>query len=224
MNFAELILSALAALIALTLHEYAHGYAAYKLGDNTAKAMGRLSLNPIHHIDPIGALCMVLFHFGWAKPVPINPRNFKNPRRDMMLSSLAGPVSNLLIAIVATFLEAGASFVFSVAATKGNVTESNYYFYYAAVLFFYCFAYLNFSLAFFNLIPCPPFDGSRIFFYFLPKRWYFKVMRYERYLGFAVIAVVLLLSRLGYNPVSLIAGTMHDLTYLPFSNLFRALL
>ena len=141
-----------------------------------------------------------------------------------MLSSLAGPVSNLLIAIVATFLEAGASFVFSVAATKGNVTESNYYFYYAAVLFFYCFAYLNFSLAFFNLIPCPPFDGSRIFFYFLPKRWYFKVMRYERYLGFAVIAVVLLLSRLGYNPVSLIAGTMHDLTYLPFSNLFRALL
>ena len=104
MKLVELILSAMAALIALTLHEYAHGYAAYKLGDNTAKAMGRLSLNPIHHIDPIGALCMILFHFGWAKPVPINPLNFENPKKGFAITALAGPITNLVLGFFTTFI------------------------------------------------------------------------------------------------------------------------
>lgn len=220
----QILMMLVIVVFSLSAHEAAHAYAAYKLGDPTAYNLGRITMNPLRHLHPVGFLSMLLVGIGWANPVPINPRNFKNPRRDMMLSSLAGPVSNLLIAIIATFLEAVSSFVYSLCATRGSVTESNYYFFYAAVLFFYCFAYLNFSLAFFNLIPCPPFDGSRIFFYFLPKRWYFKVMRYERYLGLAVMILVLLLSRIGYNPVSLIAGSIHDLTYLPFSNFFRALL
>ena len=92
------LLSAAAVLIILTIHEVSHGYVAYRLGDPTARFMGRLSLNPMKHIDPIGAICMVLFHFGWAKPVPINTRFFRNPKRDMALTALAGPLSNFLLA------------------------------------------------------------------------------------------------------------------------------
>ena len=92
-----LILSALATLITLSIHEFSHAFAAYKLGDNTAKYMGRLSINPLKHLDPAGALCMIFFRFGWAKPVPIDPRNFKNPKKDFALSALAGPLSNLIL-------------------------------------------------------------------------------------------------------------------------------
>ena len=98
------ILSALAALIALTVHEYSHAYAAYKLGDDTAKNFGRLTLNPIKHIDPYGAICMILFHIGWAKPVPINARNFKDPRKGMAISSAAGPASNLVLGFFSAFV------------------------------------------------------------------------------------------------------------------------
>ena len=94
------ILTAIAVLISLTVHEYSHGLAAYKLGDTTARDMGRLTLNPIKHIDPIGALCLLFFHVGWAKPVPINARNFRHPKRDFAITALAGPVSNLIMAFV----------------------------------------------------------------------------------------------------------------------------
>ena len=103
-DIVSLALSALAVLIILPIHEFAHGYMAYKLGDNTARDMGRLSLNPMRHLDPLGALCMVVFHFGWAKPVPINPRNFKKPKRDFALTALAGPLSNLLMAFFSSFI------------------------------------------------------------------------------------------------------------------------
>ena len=98
------VLSALAALIVLSIHEYSHAFAAYKLGDSTARNLGRLSLNPIKHIDPIGALCMIVFRFGWAKPVPIMPRNFKNPRRDFAITALMGPLANLITALISAFL------------------------------------------------------------------------------------------------------------------------
>ena len=100
MDIPQLILTVMAALVALTIHEFAHGYVAYKLGDDTAKSLGRLSLNPVKHLDPLGAMCMVLFHFGWAKPVPVNSRNFKNHKRGIILTSLAGPVSNLILAFI----------------------------------------------------------------------------------------------------------------------------
>ena len=103
-DFVYYLLTAVAVLITLTVHEYCHGYVAYKLGDNTASALGRLTLNPLRHIDPFGALCMILFHFGWAKPVPISPRNFKNPKRDFAIVALAGPLSNLILAFFSAFL------------------------------------------------------------------------------------------------------------------------
>ena len=98
------LLSAIAALIALTVHEYCHGYAAYKLGDDTAKNFGRLTLNPLKHIDPYGAICMVLFHIGWAKPVPVNARNFKNPKKDFAITAAAGPLSNLILGFFSALL------------------------------------------------------------------------------------------------------------------------
>ena len=101
-NIPYYLLSALAALIVLSIHEFSHGYAAYKLGDPTAKLMGRLSLNPIKHLDPIGAIMMVIFHIGWAKPVPINAANFKKPKRDFAISALAGPLSNMILAFFAS--------------------------------------------------------------------------------------------------------------------------
>ena len=103
MDITQLILSAMAALVALTIHEFAHGFVAYKLGDDTAKLYGRLTLNPMKHLDPFGALCMVLFHFGWAKPVPIDPRNFKNPRKGFALTAIAGPATNLVVGFFTAF-------------------------------------------------------------------------------------------------------------------------
>ena len=108
------ILSALAALVALTVHEYSHAYAAYKLGDDTAKNFGRLTLNPIKHIDPLGAICMIFLRVGWAKPVPINMRNFKEPRRGFAITALAGPASNLVMAFASALLYCASFALFSV--------------------------------------------------------------------------------------------------------------
>lgn len=187
------LLSAVAALIALTVHEYCHGYAAYKLGDDTAKSMGRLSLNPIHHLDPYGAICMVLFHIGWAKPVPINPRNFKNPKRDFAITAAAGPASNLILGFLAAplfllsfngymryVLSAGTSSDF-VASLLSNLTT-----------FLSAFHIINVGLGLFNLLPIPPFDGSRLLNLILPPKYYFGIMKYERQIYYGVLAWLLL--------------------------------
>lgn len=183
MDIPQLILSAMAALIALTIHEYAHGYIAYRLGDNTAKSLGRLTLNPIKHIDPVGALCMILFHFGWAKPVPINPKNFENPRKGFALTALAGPAINIIagfftgflyLLCYSTFKETNSAFL--------NNLEIN------ILLFLLYFFSINIGLGVFNLIPVPPFDGSRILNVVLPDKLYFKVMKYERQIYWGVIA------------------------------------
>ncbi|MBE6662485.1 MAG: site-2 protease family protein [Ruminococcaceae bacterium] len=173
-------------LLALSIHETAHGYIANKLGDPTAKSLGRLTLNPIKHIDIFGFLCMMLFHFGWAKPVPINVRYFKNPRRGMALTAAAGPVSNILLAFVFAALLRLEIFVVSaltVSVTVFNMICVLNYILYMGVL-------LNINLAVFNLIPIPPFDGSRIAHVFLPQKLYFRIMKYEQYI---MIAILLLL-------------------------------
>lgn len=196
----ELLLCVPTVLIALTFHECAHGFVAYKLGDITAKYQGRLSLNPLKHIDIIGALCMVFFRFGWAKPVPIDTRNFKNPKRDMALSALAGPAANLILAFIGCFLYAlSLYFLSDVSFTSYNFS---YWVAYSWLLFVYNFAWLNISLAIFNLIPLPPLDGSRIFYAFLPRDAYFKVMRYEREIAIAFFAILFIDSRFLNGTVS----------------------
>ncbi|MBE6664279.1 MAG: site-2 protease family protein [Ruminococcaceae bacterium] len=186
----DLLLRLPIVIIALVVHECAHGFIAYKLGDPTAKYLGRLTLNPIKHLDPIGALCMLLFRFGWAKPVPINPMYFKNPKVGMALSSLAGPTSNIILSFIGTFfyvlsVKLG-NLIIVTTANTGLYTPLSYLY-----QFFAMFAILNMSLAIFNLIPLPPLDGSRIISIFLPQRAYFRIMRYERYIGIGFMVLLL---------------------------------
>lgn len=172
------ILSIPAILLALTVHEYAHGYVAYKLGDNTAKIQGRLSLNPIKHLDPIGAVFLLLFRFGWAKPVPINPRNFKNAKKGFAITAIAGPTANLILAFLSAFLYLCFDYLF---ITLGSFSVIG-----ILAQFFFLLHSVNVGLAIFNLIPIPPLDGSRLLSIILPEKIYFGIMRYERkiYLGF----------------------------------------
>jgi len=200
-------------LIALTFHEAAHGYIAYKLGDYTAKITGRLSLNPLRHLDPVGAVCMLLFGFGWAKPVPINTRNFTNQKRGMALSALAGPVVNLLLGFIGMFFYLLAYRFLGMSVLNGNNLS------YALLLFLQVFFRLNIGLAVFNLIPVPPLDGSRIFLIFLPTKWYFKIMQYERYIMMGLFALLFtgLLDRPLGTLINLVMNGMYTLlSFLPF--------
>ena len=194
-------------LIALTFHEFAHGYMAYKLGDPTAKNFGRLTLNPLKHLDPIGTICMIFFHFGWAKPVPINSRYFKKPRRDMALTAAAGPIMNFILAFFGVLVCRILTKIFVAVPAQSDFV---YYIQYAALTLFSYFHMLNLSLGVFNLIPIPPLDGSRIFYIFLPQKWYFGVMKYEKYIQLALLVLLWtgLLSRPLSAAVSWISGGM----------------
>lgn len=201
----QYFLRALVMLVAIPFHESAHALVSHWLGDDTAKNAGRLSLNPMRHFDPMGALCMVLAGVGWAKPVGINVRNYKNPKVGMAVSAAAGPVSNLLLGWASYAL-------LKVVVYSGfGVTAFGDY----LVLFLQLMVSMNITLAVFNLIPVPPFDGSRIVLLFLPERLYFKAMQYERYIMLAVLALVFMgvLSR----PLSLVTNFvirgMDDLTF-----------
>ena len=215
-NIVYYILVALASLIALTLHEYSHGFASYKLGDPTARNLGRLTLNTIKHIDIFGFICMLIARIGWAKPVPINTRNFKNPRRDMALSSAAGPISNLILAVIHFILLRLVIFYMSV-TMQGEMQNMLFAIYSydvevtmlanilaVIVYMLYIGIVLNISLAIFNLLPIPPFDGSRILYVFLPVNLYFGIMKYERYIqiGLLVLLWIGVLDGLCYNILS----------------------
>ena len=149
-------------LCVLPLHEFAHGWVACKLGDPTAKNAGRLTLNPFKSLDPLGALAILLVGFGWAKPVPVNPRYFKNPKRGMALTALAGPLSNLLAALLGAFLATG----LAAGSARHGFNAATYFIF--QVLYYY--VVVNISLAVFNLVPVPPLDGSRIVGMFLSDR------------------------------------------------------
>ncbi len=187
-RFLNLILTLPAVLLAISVHETAHGYAAYKMGDPTAKYSGRLSLNPLAHFDLIGFLCMLFFHFGWAKPVPINPDNFKDRKKGVILVSLAGPVSNLAMAIISAVILGIVGQFTGFAALFSNVTSLkglNV----LIVMLYYCII-INVGLMIFNLIPIPPLDGSRVLTEFLPGRIKYKFYRYERY-SFLVLLLII---------------------------------
>ena len=184
-------LSALAVLITLTVHEYAHAYAAYKMGDPTAKNLGRLTLNPLKHLDPFGALCMLFLRFGWAKPVPINARNFKNPRRGFAISALAGPLTNLIIAFFSAPITLILYKLLTSLVTSGNLNDFTFSLTYNTLLFFEFFYLINLGIAIFNLIPVPPLDGSRILGLLLPPKHYFTIMRHERTIYYVLLGWML---------------------------------
>ena len=185
----SLLISVIIALIALSVHEAAHGYAAYKLGDPTARAFGRLSLNPIRHLDLLGTVCMIFFGFGWAKPVPVNTRYFKKPRRDMAITALAGPFSNVLMSFGALLVYRITSvLVISNYALFDTTFKSNLIM--LVLDFFLRFSVMNLYLGVFNLIPVPPLDGSRILFVLLPDKYYFGIMKYEQYIRIALFVLL----------------------------------
>lgn len=160
-------------LIAIVLHELAHGYTAYFLGDKTAKSQGRLSLNPLKHIDPMGFIFMLVFKFGWAKPVPINPLNFKNRKRDTFLVSIAGVVTNFIIAIIAAFI-----------ITYVPISNEILFQMVLTTLWY------NIMLGVFNLLPFPPLDGSKVVASFLPVKYEYYFYKYERYFYFVLVILI----------------------------------
>lgn len=176
-----LLARAIVLFTAITVHECAHGFVAYKLGDPTAKYSGRLTLNPIAHLDIWGALCMLLCGFGWAKPVPINPMYFRDRKRDSAICALAGPVSNVLFALIGVLL----------AALFDSFVMFRHYNFMTGFVsqFFRQLISVNIGFAVFNLIPFPPLDGSKVLGAFLPDEKYNKLLMYER-LGFPILMIL----------------------------------
>ena len=196
----------------LPIHEYAHAWTAVKLGDDTPRLAGRLTLRPMAHIDPIGALMILLVGFGYARPVQVNMHNLKNGRKSFALVALAGPLSNLIMALIFTFCKT----VIYVIAFNADMPVNMYM---VLSSFFSFAASINISLAVFNLLPIPPLDGSRIANLLLPSKYYYTIMKYERYIMIGMF--VLLWTGILSTPLSLLAGVVSIgfdfITRLPFS-------
>ncbi len=204
--FERFAVAAIPALLGIILHEVAHGYVAYKRGDPTARMMGRLTLNPLPHIDPMGLIVFILtsltspFVFGWAKPVPVDARYFKDPQRDMMWVSLAGPLTNLALAIIfALSLR-----IFVEVIPLASINESNTYIFIIKMLGIGIF--INCGLCFLNLLPIPPLDGSKVLAYFLPPSVAWKYMQAANY-GFIILILLLATGVLGYILGPLVQGS-----------------
>ncbi len=187
-EFLDLIVMLLAyavmVFVMLPLHELGHAYMAHLLGDDTARWNGRLTLNPLNHLDMFGTMMLVLFGFGYARPVPVNPRNFRNPKTGMALTALAGPLSNLLLATASVAMFRLILFLFG-----GVMTQQ--VFNWLVVVFIEVFASVNIGLAVFNLLPIPPLDGSKILGFFLPSRLMYQMERYSHYISMALMAILL---------------------------------
>jgi len=185
-NILYLIPTALALIVAITIHEFSHALAADKLGDPTSRSMGRLTLNPLKHLDPIGTIALIFLGFGWGKPVPIDPYNLQHPKRDEAIISLAGPISNLILALIISLI---VRFL-----PLNNIS----------ILFLSILVQMNVVLAIFNLLPLPPLDGSKIFLALLPQDKSIQWQEaFEKY-GFVLIIVLLFLPIGGSNIISLI--------------------
>ncbi len=183
----------------MPIHEYAHALIATKLGDQTPRLSGRLTLNPMAHISPLGAIMIFLCGFGYAKPVNVNPRNFKDPKKGMALTAIAGPISNLIMGFVCIFLATLVSYI-------GEISSLMIY----AIYYFLTFAgVVNVNLAVFNLLPIPPLDGSRILQLLIPAKYYYKFLQYERYI--VIIVFVLIMTGVLSTPLSFISNIIISL-------------
>ncbi len=183
MNFQSLLLIAPPILLALTFHEYAHAFVAHRYGDDTAQRSGRLTLNPLRHLDPLGTIMIFLVHFGWAKPVPVNPYNLKNPKKDMLWISAAGPISNMLLALASGLLFRLLS---EIAATPGQDTVTG-----LLVIMAFLSLKINLALAIFNILPIAPLDGSKILYGLLPPEFGKLIFTLERYGPFILIGLII---------------------------------
>jgi Zn-dependent protease len=231
-------------LICITLHELAHGYTAFRLGDTTAKDQGRLTLNPVKHIDIFGLLMMVAFKFGWAKPVPVNMHNFKRPKWYMAITALAGPLSNIIISAFFIIV-----FGFTVSALGGTVAShgmpeyshivgfpeespvvlvTGEYMVLAAgagafvIRVMYYTAFLSIGFAIFNMLPIPPLDGSKVLFSLLPDRTYFKLMRYERYGMIFLMILMMIDTTLNIGIFSATVAKLRDTLAIGFNTVWYA--
>ncbi len=215
LTFASALIEILAILVIVFLilpfHEWAHAYTALKLGDTSIKYRGRLTLNPLAHIDPFGALALLLFGIGWAKPVPVDPRNFKKPKLYMGITALMGPVANIVAAMAGCLILNG---IVKFAPEFIALNQVGVYVY----EFFVFYIYINVSLAIFNFLPIPPLDGSKILFIFLPDKWVALFYRYEQFIAIGLLVLLwtgILSTPLNFLTQNLMNG-LYWFTGLPF--------
>ncbi len=207
MQFQTLLLIAPPILLALTFHEYAHAYMAYRYGDDTARQSGRLTLNPLRHLDPLGTIMIFIVHFGWAKPVPVNPNRLRNPKKDMLWISAAGPLANMVLALASGLL---IRVLLTIGVTPDRHTAIGLLF-----LMVIMSLQINLALAIFNILPIAPLDGSKILFALLPVRYEKLIYFLERYGPFILIGLIIFSQATG---VSVLGGLIW-----PFVDFFRTL-
>jgi Zn-dependent protease len=220
-NLNFIIIAAPVILFALTIHEYCHALVAYRLGDDTASLQGRFTLNPLMHLDPIGTIMMFIAGFGWAKPVPVNPLNFKDPKKGMLLVAIAGPISNLITALIA-----GISLRFILLNYSLSPELSNGMFN-TLVLILILNVIFGIALAVFNMIPVPPLDGSRVMYGILPDKYADIYGRFETY-GIFILLFIFLFAGSYFRaflwyPVSIITELITGYDYFYFNYIIKVL-